>query len=107
MSTKSEQNRESYLKAKAEGAYSASKRDSTWDQKKHMHTCCGSKHGAYHKSACPIRNGDISDLKMNAAREIDPVKLRVRELKEQGYTSIVVAEKLGMPLKDVNKLWIG
>lgn len=100
--------REQYLKAKAAGAWTASKKDATWDKVLLWHTCCGSRHGAYHKAACPIRSGDISDLQLRESeKEVDPVKLRVRELKAQGLTSEQVAAELGMQLRDVNKFWIG
>ena len=105
--TRTEKNREAYLKAKASGAYTASKRDSSWDPALRMHTCCESKHGAYHKASCRIRNGDISDLKLRGTAPPPPEKAKVQELKAQGLTSGQIAEELGMKLREVNKLWIG
>lgn len=42
-----------------------SRRDSTWDKEKHMHTCCGGRAPYYHKVGCTAMNGpdDLSDLK--------------------------------------------
>lgn len=52
-----------YEKMKAQGAWCGSVKDSSWDRKAKMHKCCKSKHARYHKSACPLRSDDLSDLK--------------------------------------------
>lgn len=105
--SRTEKNREAYLKAKASGAYTASKRDATWDRTTGTHVCCGSKHGSFHKVACRVRLADTSDLKLRSAAPLDPMKARVRALKEQGLTSGEVARELDLKLREVNKLWIG
>lgn len=70
----------------------------TWDDQKKEHTCCGSKH-SYHYSSCPKRTAIPGRLS-------DPDFQKVQDLKEKGVGSSDVAKQLGLPLEQVNDLWI-
>lgn len=51
------QNQKNYRRDNARGLYGL-KSEPTWDRKRHMHTCCGSKASYRHKVACPRANSD-------------------------------------------------
>lgn len=73
-------------------------RGGTWDPVEKRYTCCGSRN-AYHYASCPLRKkipGRASDKDWQA----------VQDCKHDGYTSQQCAATLGMPLDQVNELWI-
>ena len=70
----------------------------TWDEDKKQHKCCGSKH-SYHNSSCPERS-------KIPGRASDPDWQKVHSCKDSGLSSGECAAKLGMPLDQVNDLWL-
>lgn len=75
--------------------------ESTWSKEKKMHTCCGSMH-SYHKTSCPVRRS----LPQIPGRASDPLFVRVHELKNEGLTSGQIAHEMGLPLDQVNELFV-
>lgn len=100
-----------YEKMKSEGAYCGSVRDASWDRNVRMHTCCESKKAIYHRAGCPTRSGDLSDLKdptpIEASAEDLKRQITALRIENEQITSIDVARKLGVRLRDVNKQWPG
>lgn len=70
----------------------------TWDPIEKKHKCCGSKH-SYHYSSCPERN-------KIPGRASDPDWQKVQQCKAEGITSGDCAKREGMPLDQVNDLWL-
>lgn len=71
----------------------------TWNKSLGHHTCCGSKH-SYHYSSCPMRKNSIP------GRSSDPDFMKIQDLKDAGFSSSEVAKQLGLPLAQVNDMWI-
>lgn len=79
--------------------------EATWDEKKKVHTCCGSKH-SYHLTSCKVRNAKPT---MTALDE--ELKIRIRDMKVDGMTSgdiftVLKYEYPGLTLKKVNDLFV-
>lgn len=114
-----EEARRGYLALKANGAYCGSVNDSSWDRAAKIHRCCGSRKSVYHRASCPVRSGDLSDVRLYEKPRPpapDPastagLRLRIRELKEQGMNSGQVYAQLQhegaqVTLAEVNRLYV-
>jgi hypothetical protein len=94
--------RDDYGRIRRAGRLGSTK-DATWNRKRHMHTCCKSKVGWYHKVTCPAVNGTFDAKITEHIRS--KMHIKINELRLKGKNSGEIAKILKLPLSKVNAIF--